>query len=248
MIVDNQYVLAIDTATSCSSVALTAGTRDSGKVVAVQSFSGKTSHSRRLIGNIDYLLKETGVGWSEISCIGVGTGPGSFTGLRIGMATAKGLAAAAGKRLYGISTLDVVASACVSDRLICSVIDARKKEVYAAFYRVNDHGWPIRQGPPMVVAPEKLAQLITERVLLVGDGAQQFRDVFLQCTTGTIQFAAVSMSEPSAACLGLLVGELLQSKDELYDVNVLPLYVRSSDAELSLIKKEAGSNDSHRER
>ena len=72
------------------------------------------------------------------------------------MATAKGLAAAAGKVLVGISTLDALASKCVTDRLICAVLDARKKEVYAAFYRCNDDGLVARMSEQAVLQPQEL--------------------------------------------------------------------------------------------
>ena len=99
-------ILSMDTATPCSTVALTCGTRDDGIVLASLGLTGKVTHSRRLFTALDYIMKETGVDWPSIGGIGVSLGPGSFTGLRIGMATAKGLAAAAGKALLGVSTLD----------------------------------------------------------------------------------------------------------------------------------------------
>ena len=164
-------ILSMDTATPCSAVALTYGTRKNGRVLASLSLTGNVTHSRRLFAAIDYLMKEAGIEWSLIAGIGVSLGPGSFTGLRIGMATAKGLAAATGKALLGVSTLDSLAAKCFTDRLICTVLDARKKEVYAAFYRCNDNGFSERISDMTVLPPEKLATVIDEPVVLIGDGA-----------------------------------------------------------------------------
>ena len=131
-------ILAMDSATACSSVALTCGTRQDGRVAASLSLTGNVTHSRRLFSAIDYLMKEAGVNWAAIAGIAVSLGPGSFTGLRIGLATAKGLAAAAGKLLFGVSTLDSLAAKCSTEKLVCAVLDARKKEVYAALYRYTN--------------------------------------------------------------------------------------------------------------
>ncbi|HID03839.1 MAG TPA: tRNA (adenosine(37)-N6)-threonylcarbamoyltransferase complex dimerization subunit type 1 TsaB, partial [Desulfobacterales bacterium] len=90
-----QVILAIDTATSCSSVALASGGRFHGKVLGSLELDTKVTHSRRLLSSIEYLLKETELGWPDIAGVAVSLGPGSFTGLRIGMATAKGLVMAA---------------------------------------------------------------------------------------------------------------------------------------------------------
>ncbi len=230
-------ILSLDTSTPCSSLALTAGTRKTGEVLAAVSLAGKVNHSRRLLAAIDWIMLESGVDWSHISGIGVSLGPGSFTGLRIGMATAKGLAAASGKVLLGVSTLDALAAQCVTDRLICSLLDARKKEVYAAFYRCNDAGFTERIGPPLVAPPEKVALAIHEPVLLVGDGARLYSNELAAILLENCLIAPACLHTPSAAALGMCAGELLE-KGQILDLAAgVPLYVRSSDAELNLLKK-----------
>ena len=119
-------ILAIDTATAATSLAITRGTRKKGEVIASLGLSSNVTHSRRLLTSIDWLMGEVELGWNDIDAIGVSLGPGSFTGLRIGMATAKGLATAAGVGLIGVSTLDALAAKCVTSRLVCAVLDARK--------------------------------------------------------------------------------------------------------------------------
>ncbi len=231
------YVLALDTATPCSSVAITAGTRYDGEVLASLGLTGKVTHSRRLLSAIDWLMKESAISWPDIGGIAVGLGPGSFTGLRIGMATAKGLAAAAGKVLLGVSTLDSLAARCGSAGLICAVLDARKKEVYAAFYRCNRYGFTERIGEPAVIAPARLAAAIDEPVLLVGDGARVYGEVFREFLRDKARFVPAALHEPSAASLGLLAGEMLERGELLDLAEGVPVYVRSSDAELNLARK-----------
>jgi tRNA threonylcarbamoyladenosine biosynthesis protein TsaB len=218
-------------------VALTLGTRQEGGVVAVISLAGRMTHSRRLLSVIELLMAETGRTWQDMDGIAVSTGPGSFTGLRIGMATAKGLAAAAGKALLGVSTMDALASKCLTDKLICAVLDARKTEVYAAFYRLGDDGLVARISELAVLRPAELAALVVEQVVMVGDGAQAYRDVFRSLLGERVIFAPALLHEPSAAALGLLAGEHL-ARGELLDLaEGGPTYVRSSDAELNLLKK-----------
>lgn len=232
-------ILSLDTATPCSSVALTAGTRKNGEVFATLSLTGKVTHSRRLLSAIDWIMQESGAGWSELSGIAVSLGPGSFTGLRIGMATAKGLAAAAGKILLGVSTLDSLAAKCVTNRLICSLLDARKKEVYAAYYRCKNDGLSERIGDPVVLTPAEFAAGINESVLLVGDGARVYGDVLQAILLEKCMIAPSALHEPSAASLGMLAGELLEKGLVLNLAEGVPIYIRKSDAELNLLKKFA---------
>ncbi len=231
-------ILSMDTATPCSAVALTLGTRKDGRVLASLSLTGKVTHSRRLFSAIDYLMQESGIDWSLIAGIGVSLGPGSFTGLRIGMATAKGLAAAAGKVLLGVSTLDSLAAKCVSSRLICSILDARKKEVYSAFYRCNDTGFPERVSDMSVMAPEKLAACINEPVIMVGDGAIVYGELFRELLGEKAIFAPSQLHEPSSVSLGMLAGEMFLSGRHLNVADAVPVYIRSSDAELNLALKK----------
>jgi tRNA threonylcarbamoyladenosine biosynthesis protein TsaB len=231
-------ILSMDTATPCSAVALTFGTRKAGGVLASLSLTGNVTHSRRLFTAIDYLMKEAEVEWSSIAGIGVSLGPGSFTGLRIGMATAKGLAAATGKALLGVSTLDSLAAKCFTERLICTVLDARKKEVYAAFYRCNEKGFSERISDMTVLPPEKLAAVINEPVVLIGDGAKVYGDLFKKLLGEKVRFAPAQLHEPSASSLGILAGEKLEAGDQLNVADAVPVYIRSSDAELNLLQKK----------
>lgn len=235
---DHPVILAIDTATPATSLAITRGTRREGEVLASLSLSSNVTHSRRLLTSIDWLMAEVEIGWDALAGIGVSLGPGSFTGLRIGMATAKGLAMASGLRLIGVSTLDSLAAKCITTSLICSVLDARKKEVYACFYRLDDEGQLTRESEIVAQTPHELALQITEPVLMVGDGAVVYKDLFQELIGENLTIAPANLNEPSATSLGLLCGEKFIQGMVLDIDTAVPLYVRSSDAELNLKKKK----------
>ena len=236
-------ILAIDTATPATGLAITRGTLIDGEVVASLGLSSNVTHSRRLLTSIDWLMAEVGIGWRDIDGIGVSIGPGSFTGLRIGMATAKGLAAAGGIKLLGVSTLDSLAAQCVSSQLVCSVLDARKKEVYAALYKRNDQNCLHMIGEISALSPQELASRIDEPVVMVGDGLVVYREVFTEILGDLLTIAPSALHEPSAASLGLLCASLYL-RNEFLDVGAaVPLYVRSSDAELNLRRKQEAALD-----
>lgn len=238
-------LLAIDTATPCAALALTAGTADDGEVRGCLNMAGGKTHSRRLLLLIDVLMRESGTTWQDVDGIAVGLGPGSFTGLRIGMATAKGLATATGRPLYGVSTLDVLAAQCAGAPLVCSMIDARKKEVYAALYRRDVQGRQVMCAGPLVLPPVALASMLLgvlaadESVLLVGSGARLYGAELLPRLGGRGRVAPAFLHEPSAAALGLAAGEKVVRGEDLDPIEGMPLYVRGSDAELNLARKLA---------
>lgn len=236
MSAEQPVILSIDTATPSSSVALTEGTRVDGKVLASLVLGGSVTHSRRLLKAIDWLMEMADVKWSTIDALTVSLGPGSFTGLRIGMATAKGLAAGADKPLCGVSTLEGLAAKCTTSKLICALLDARKNEVYAGFFRVSESCRLECVGEMTVVKPELLAAQIDEPVLLVGDGAVTYKKLLSEAL-GDNYFPAPSMlHEPSAVSLGMLGAERLLAGEPLDLASCVPLYIRSSDAELNLQK------------
>lgn len=229
-------ILAIDTATRGCSVALVSSDVNGSELIGVQVFNNSITHSRRLLSTIDILLKETETEWPDVSGIAVGLGPGSFTGLRIGLSTAKGLVASANIPLLGLSTLDGFAAACITDKLICSVIDARKKEVYAAFYRRVDCKIE-RVQEVVAIAPEVLADQITESVLMVGDGVKVYGALWKERLGELVELAPAAFNVPNAAHLGLLACDAYAKQNFLDPLDASPLYVRASDAELSLGKK-----------
>jgi tRNA threonylcarbamoyladenosine biosynthesis protein TsaB len=233
-------ILALDTSTACCTLAVTRGTVVEGEILATVSLNSRAKHSRRLLAVIDWMFTEAEVDWPLIDGIAVGLGPGSFTGLRIGMATAKGLAAAAGVPLVGIPSLDIVACRCTSEKLICAALDARKKQVYAAFYRVGTLGLAERIGEVQAVDPAALLKGIREPVLMVGDAVVTYKKMWQQDLDAQVTFAPSDMHSPSAATLGLLGGSELAAGRTLDLASAAPLYIRASDAELGLKQKMEG--------
>lgn len=150
-------ILAIETATEvCSSAVV-----DGGKVIAVRSVQEKNIHSERLLSLIDEVINEAGVGRNGIEGIAISIGPGSFTGLRIGLSTAKGLALALGITLIAVPTLDGIAEAyrilrkgTVVNRF-CAMIDAKREEAFYAFYNIH-HEEIQRTGEYAIIAKQEI--------------------------------------------------------------------------------------------
>jgi len=208
---------------------------EGGQVLAEVIHNTDITHSRRLLALIDNVMKDTQTTWDMLGGICVGLGPGSFTGLRIGLATAKGLAFGSDIQFYGISTLDGFAKSSDTDKLVCSIIDARKKEVYGAFYRRSVDGDIYRESEFFVMPPEQLAAKIDEPVHMVGEGVSKYRELFTEMLGEGVSFGGVYGNTVSAAVLGLLV-----TPENLLDASsATPIYVRASDAELNLIRKNS---------
>ena len=178
-------ILAIETATICGSI----GLFTNNKCLAEYSLQTGETHSRRLLAGVDWVMQETGLDWSDIDAVAVSLGPGSFTGLRIGLATEKGLALAGDAKLIGVGTLDGLAAQLfnVSEILICPVLDARKKEIYCGFYKCDTQGIPRLQGEYLVVSPDELCARIGEPVVLLGDGATVYGNIFGEKLTDFIK-------------------------------------------------------------
>ncbi len=151
-------VLGIDTATLVCSVGLTRG----GQLVGEHTLNIKKTHSQRLMPLISQLLEAADFKPGELQGIAVATGPGSFTGIRIGIATAKGLAQALDIPLVGVPTLDIIAAQFIyTDYLVCPILDARRQQVYTAFYRNCDHQ-PRRVSEYMALSLESLVEVLKE--------------------------------------------------------------------------------------
>jgi len=186
-----------------------------------------------LFGNVEWVLESASVVLDDLDCIAVSLGPGSFTGLRIGLAAAKGLAMAAGLSMVGVPTLDALTYTCPSEkRLICCMLDARKKEVYASFYRNTKEGVVQRVSEYLVVKPEELVSMIDEPVVFTGPGILPYRE--LLTNVDEAELAPDSLVYPRASYVGFMGGLLLQQDRVLDPVTAAPLYVRASEAEINL--------------
>ncbi|HHD64250.1 MAG TPA: tRNA (adenosine(37)-N6)-threonylcarbamoyltransferase complex dimerization subunit type 1 TsaB [Desulfobulbaceae bacterium] len=230
---DGFLILSIETSTGCGSIALTRGER----LLAETTTQPEVTHSRRLLGTVSWLMKAVAVEWSDLDGIGVSLGPGSFTGLRIGMAAAKGLAMAAGVPLFGVETLDALALSCSSvAEQICPVLDARKQEVYAAMYQPGEDGYPLRLTGDQALAPELLADSIDRPTVLAGPAVAVYGELFRKNTL--IRVVPAPLAHPRGLYVGLLACRMLATGQNMDPATATPKYVRASEAEITLRKKE----------
>jgi tRNA threonylcarbamoyladenosine biosynthesis protein TsaB len=224
-------VLALDTATETGGVALL----DGGVLRAQAQVRVAKTHANRLWDTIFFLLEQTGWGLEDIDLWAVSTGPGSFTGLRIGIATVKGLAFATQKPVMGISTLEALAfSFPFCPYLICSLIDARQKEVFCGFFKSTPNGKVEMIGEPRHIKPQSLVKELKEPVLLVGNGAMLFKDFFKQHLGPRAIFPPPHLHYISPLVLGILAASRFQEGLQYSPEEIHPLYIRLSDAELNL--------------
>ena len=230
-------VVGIDTSTPQTSVAI--GTEN--EILAKASVAG-AARQESVTPLLKELLARSDLTLSQIGGVAVGIGPGLFTGLRVGVATAKTLAQVANVPVVGITSLDALAYATrYSPRLIVAVIDARRREVFSAIYRAVPGGI-VREREYEVHAPDRLAaelQAMPGEVLAVGNGAMLYRHV-LEEIGSRIEFASSIAAHPEAAALvELAVPRLLREEhDRLFDV--VPLYLRKSDAEIAWDRRARG--------
>lgn len=228
-------VLGIETSTPRASVALVTQT----EVVGSYEIGRGKSQDQVLMPAAKSLLADADVGWGQIGGIAVGLGPGLFTGLRVGVATAKALAQTLTVQIAGLASLDVLAHTVrYTRRVICTAVDARRNEVFWAFYRSTPGG--VQRLTDFRCAPaEHCANEIEARgepVLVVGNGPYIYGDAFP--ATHDIEIAGVAHATPTAIPLAeLAVARLLrEDSDRLTDVR--PLYIRKSDAEMMFEKTE----------
>lgn len=223
-------ILALDTATRCCSVALQVG----GQLVAEQLAVSERTHSVHLMDMIRATLKMANVRLPAVDGFAVTIGPGSFTGLRIGISTIEGLAFAAGKPCAGISSLEALASACLPwPHAIYALMDARKGEVYAGLYCERSGGLE-RLEAERVLPVEAALQALDGPHLFVGDGAVRYQERIRSILGALASFAPPERNLPRAATVARLAGPLLMMEPGFDPKRLVPRYLRQSDAELHI--------------
>jgi tRNA threonylcarbamoyladenosine biosynthesis protein TsaB len=163
-------VLGFDTATPATTVALARGDEPPVEARHDPEPGERPGHATQLLPLIADVMHRAGVAWDDVDRLAVGVGPGSFTGLRIGLATARSLAQSRGLPLVGVSSLAALAAPASPPR-VTAVIDARRGEVFAAAWRDDE---PLLE--PVAIAPDRLARSLPPGALAVGDGAVRFRE------------------------------------------------------------------------
>ncbi|MDY6987413.1 MAG: tRNA (adenosine(37)-N6)-threonylcarbamoyltransferase complex dimerization subunit type 1 TsaB [Thermodesulfobacteriota bacterium] len=230
-------ILAIDTSTRTGSVALL---EDDTMVAELQVSSSKT-HAKRLMAVIDATLHLAGLGLEALDAFAVTIGPGSFTGLRIGISAVKGLAFATGKPVAGVSTLEALAYQFPwFPGFVCPLLDARKGEVYTALYKCGGRETLEKVSSDSAVRPKEWLEGIQETCLFVGDGAVAYKEMIEEIVGRRARFAPSYLHAPRASVVGALGFEQI-SRGETADVSELvPFYIRQSDAEIKLAQGKLG--------
>ncbi len=221
-------ILAIETATPRGSVALVSG----GAVLAVRRLPAGMQASATILSAVTGILAEAGCLPEEVASVAVSAGPGSFTGLRVGMAAAKGLCFGWGVPIVPVPTLHALASRFRGmDAAVCPVLDARKKEVYAALFRPDGEGCA-RISPDMAVSPEVLSGILPDgRVFFCGDGVPAYGGLFRERLGDRALFAPEEEGLPDASAVGLLAASLEPRRNGDTVRTLVPVYVRRSEAE-----------------
>lgn len=225
-------ILALDTSHIKGSVAVS----NNDELLCEILFDASDTHSATLMPAVDVCLRMAKAVIKDIDLFAVVSGPGSFTGLRIGLATVKAFAAVGKRPVVAVPSLEVLAAALPYARLnTLPLIDARRREVYGALYGTED-GLPKEIMPPFSAKPEDLAKLIAETaggapVLVCGTGALRYREQLESSLPASSCFAGPRWSVPSASVLAALAaGRKPMPYNELSILE--PLYIRPPDARL----------------
>ncbi|MBV1894499.1 MAG: tRNA (adenosine(37)-N6)-threonylcarbamoyltransferase complex dimerization subunit type 1 TsaB [Ilumatobacteraceae bacterium] len=221
-------ILGIETATERVSVAI--GGHEG--VIGLFEVTKGRRHAETIVPAIEFVCRQSGIDLEEISVVAVDVGPGLFTGMRVGLASAKAIAQALNVPMIGISSLDLLAFPCrLTDRVVVPVIDARKNEVFYSMYRQVPGGVQQVSEPTVGPVSELVADLLarSQDVLCVGDGALRYREEILEgfhCEIG-------GDAQPSAAQLVQLAHARALREDWVNSWEIEPIYLRAPDAKIN---------------
>ena len=209
-------------------------------VLAEYSVSFKKTHSQTLLSMIDEVVRMTQTDLNDLDAIAISAGPGSFTGLRIGSATAKGLCLALDKPLAEVSTLEAMALGCgFTSGLICPVIDARRRQVYTAVYSLDEQMEITCIIEPSLMLVEELAEKLAqykEKIMFTGDCINVYGQWFKEHVEGTLIAPSVS-SFPRAAAVAQIGKKMYEQGRTISADDHRPVYLKKSQAEQ---EREAG--------
>ena len=229
-------ILALDSAGLVASVALV----EEDNLIAEYTMNLKKTHSETLLPMIDAMISLTGIDLKDIDAIAVSAGPGSFTGLRIGSATAKGLGLALKKLLISVSTLEGMAYHFPeSSKLICPLMDARRKQVYTGIYQfVNGSFTIVEDGSACAVdALIDKVNALGQSIVFLGDGVPVYQEILEEKLTVAHSYAPLHENRQRAAAVGARAFDLLKEGKTETAAEHAPVYFRKSQAERELEAK-----------
>lgn len=233
--------LGIETSSLVSSVALVDETRVIGEITMQAGFT----HSEQLVPHIDALFNMTGKQKSDLTGIVVSTGPGSFTGLRIGMGTAKAMAYALNIPLYGVMTMDGMAyNLPYCEGIISVLIDAQKKNVYEARYEWQDNSLICTQLPMVKAAVDPMNEVVADghSITFIGDGIKRITKL-MPDDTPHIRIAPMTATIPKASSLVLAAMPQIEAGETENPMTMVPYYIRRSEAEVVWEEKHKDNVD-----
>lgn len=233
-------IIGIESSSLVASVAILEG----DKIIAEYTLNYKKTHSQTLLPMLDEIVKMTDTVLEEIDAIALSAGPGSFTGLRIGAATAKGLGMALNKPLIAISSLEATAyNVFRTKALICPIMDARREQVYNAVFRNADSWERVREDSASDIR-ELLRELegYEEEVIFLGDGVPVYKDVIRAEAKFSYTFAPAHLSRQRAASLATLGAQYYQEERFVHPDLMTPIYLRKSQAEREKEEKTKRGN------
>jgi len=220
-------VLAIETSSLIGNIAVC----DGDTIVGKNTFGKNLNHGKEIVSSLESIFNAINWEPKDIDLIAVSIGPGSYTGLRIGVTCAKTLAYGLGKPVIDVPTLDVLVENVkdYNSKTICPVIDAKRKSVYACIYegdknrRITDY---------LFISPDRLIDILPEPTLVFGDGVKPYKDIFLQKEIKIVEDENLGIVD---AVHVARVGLKRYKRGERCEINSLvPLYLRKSEAEEKL--------------
>jgi len=211
-----------------------------GEVWKCEAPGGLFKAIKFVYGNLNSLdIEGASLKVRDIQGIALSLGPGSFTGLRIGVSTVKGLAYALKIPVVGVSTLEALSgNVPYCSSIICPLLDARKKEVYAAFFLGDGSGRVTRKSEDWVLSPEELCRRITGKTLFLGNGIEVYAEVLQKNLGFLASFAPPELSLPRALNVARLSLPKFQKGQTLDLFSFTPIYIRRSEAEIHYEAKE----------
>jgi len=228
-------VLGIDTSSNATSIAVI----EDNKLICEYTINTKTTHSQKLMPMIENMLKISEVNVNDMDMIAICQGPGSFTGLRIGMATAKALSHVNNLPIVGVNSLELLAGNMdLSDKKICSILDAQRTQVYMGQYKFENNKLVELKSVDVVEIDELLEELKSsnEEWILVGEAVYKYEDKIKEIQNIYVPAPSHNVNKASSLCT-IAMNKYNQNIDvyDCYTIN--PVYIRKSQAEVQYDEK-----------
>ena len=234
-------LLVLESSGLVASVAL----MEENSMICEFTMNHKKTHSQTLLPMVDEMMKITGFNKKELDAVAISKGPGSFTGLRIGSATAKGLAQALNIPVVSISSLEgLAANLYGTSDLICPIMDARRSQVYAGIFQYEGERLETRMEDDAIAVAD-LIEILNQKgepVILLGDGVPVYGKLLEEGLKVPYRFAPAHMNRQRAGAVGVLAVQYYKEGKEEYSRDHKPEYLRKSQAERELLEKQNGGN------